>query len=503
MVTSAKKPRAPRKKRATSSKEEEVVKSAAPEAEAHEDDAPMPKSYQNEPEEPVPSIAEQRAMAAEQSDSDEPDFGLGIGDILRNDPIKAPKRVASDDSASRSDAARLSIDSILRGEAAPAMKKGQPEVPSSLLDDAEPEAGAPVAPFDDEDADVQTMMPESKGGVFKTILLILLILVLFAAAAGGVYMFLSKNGVPPIIAKLTGGLGNKSPALDVNTPDVNEPVRPAVPENATVTVLVGLKQPEGESTKPFIVTRAVESDGKTSGTFPATGAASSTTDRATGTATIVNTTSREYTFVATTRLLSKEGVLFRMTQSTKIPANGSVDVQVRADQPGAEGDIGPTTFTIPGLPPDQQRLITAKSDSAMTGGSGEGVKGVSQSDIEAAKSELTAKLRAEAIGNFEVMLLEGEKLNPDMVTSTEVAATVPRVGTPGETFPASLSLRFNAMLMPEKDILPLLSEAMLAALPPEVSAADYTTGTPHYTVQAYVVADGVAEVRVDAPIIRR
>jgi hypothetical protein len=502
MVTHAKKPRAPRKKRVTA-KDEAVTKAAeaaeptpppaSPTAAAAAtvasvplEDGPMPKSYQNEPDD-------------HETGSDEPDFGLGIGDILRNDSgIKAAAaaRAAASQSPSKSDAKRLSIDSILRGEA-------EPQMPASLMEDVAPEDNGVVASrFGDDDEEVQAMQPQRRGGAFKSVLMVLLVLALFLAAAGGVYAFLSKNGVPSFLAGLGG---SPDPVVPVtNTPSEPEvPAGPVIPENASVTVLVGLKAPEADGGKAFLVTRAIESDGKTSGTFPATGTASSQTDRATGIATIINTTGNSPTYVATTRLLSKEGVLFRLVETTKIPANGSIDVRVRADQPGAEGDIGPTTFTIPGLSPEQQKLIYAKSDAAMTGGSGVGVKGVSQADIDAAKVELAAKLRAEALANFEVMLLAGEKLHGDMVTARELAATVPRVGTAGETFPASVSLRFSAMLMPEKDILPLLETAKAEALPVEVTAADYELGTPHYTVQAYDTAAGVAEVRVDAPIIKR
>lgn len=460
----------------------------------------MPKSYQNEA-----APADSSASGAS-DESGEPDFGLGIGDILRSDVgIKRARSSAEASPRSGSpekDAQRLSIDAILRGESL----AEKPRMPASLMEDdkaeelARQEAEARAALEDD--SDIQSMdPPRERGGFLKSFLLFLLVLVLFVAAAGGVYMFLSKNGVPSFIADHSRD--NGTPVAGDLTNVSNEPTQSAVPESASVVVLVGTKAPATEGAKPFLLTRAIESDGKTSGTFPATGEASSKTDFAVGRATIINTTGRGYTFVATTRLLSKEGVLFRMVKTTSIPANGSVEVDVKADQPGAEGDIGPTTFTIPGLPVDQQKLITAKSDAAMTGGSGIGVKGVSQTDIDAAKTELSKRLRDEALDNFEVMLLAGERLNGDMVTSRELAATAPKVGTAGETFPVSLSLRFTALLMPEKDVTPLLETAMVGVLPAGVSAVDYSLGSVSYTVQAYDTAAGVAEVRIDAPIIRR
>ncbi len=83
---------------------------------------------------------------------------------------------------------------------------------------------------------------------------------------------------------------------------------------------------------------------------------------------ITNRYSRPQPLIATTRLLSKEGILFRTTESTLVPVGGSVDVPVRADAPGPKGDIGPSTFILPGLWPGIQDKITGSSVKPMSGG---------------------------------------------------------------------------------------------------------------------------------------
>ncbi len=412
---------------------------------------------------------------------DEPDFGLGIGEILRSDEnlkSKMATREINDAPSLGGDDGRLSIDSILRGDTLP--KRAAM---------AEEEGDDEMSYMDRDDG-------QSRRSGLKTFALAVLVLVLFVAAAGGVYMFLAKSGLPSFASFL------KRPSTGAqNQVAKHVPAGPKAPASVSVTALVGTAAPATPGAKEFITSRMIESDGKAGGTFPATGTASSKVDKSTGKATIVNTTAKEYTFVATTRLLSKEGVLFRMNATTPIPANGSVTVNVHADQPGAEGDLGPTTFTIPGLSPALQKQITAKSDAPMTGGAGNG-PGVSQSDIDAAKASLTDKLRKEAIDNFAAMLAAGEKTNPDMITSKELAVTAPKVGTSGATFALTLSLRFRALVVPEKSFAPLLDKALSEALPPTLNAADYGFGSYIYTVQAYDITAGTAEVRVEAPVIR-
>ena len=116
---------------------------------------------------------------------------------------------------------------------------------------------------------------------------------------------------------------------------------------------------------------------------------------AVGQVTIVNQTGNDQTLIATTRLLTPEGVLFRLKSRVNVPAHGSVTTDVYADQPGASGNIGPSTFTIPGLSADLQKTIFAKSDAPMTGGVvSSGV--VSQADIDKTEQDLRDELTGQA-----------------------------------------------------------------------------------------------------------
>jgi hypothetical protein len=130
-------------------------------------------------------------------------------------------------------------------------------------------------------------------------------------------------------------------------------------------------------------------------------------EKAAGLVTIRNTSSRSQPLVATTRLLSPEGTLFRLDDGVTVPAGGSVTAAVHADVPGASGNAGPTRFTIPGLSASLQALIYAESATAFAGGV-RTVSVIGQQDIDrsalalrgALEEEAKAALRAQAGGAY-------------------------------------------------------------------------------------------------------
>lgn len=136
------------------------------------------------------------------------------------------------------------------------------------------------------------------------------------------------------------------------------------------------------------------------GTTPVTASTTSASPaRATGTVRIVNTTGRPQPLALSTRLLSESGVLFRTRRRVDVPASGFVDVDVEADQPGKDGEIGPSRFTLPGLRAENQKLVSGSSSAAMTGGTTT-ASVVSEADLAQAKTTLTGELLAKALAQF-------------------------------------------------------------------------------------------------------
>lgn len=137
-------------------------------------------------------------------------------------------------------------------------------------------------------------------------------------------------------------------------------------------------------------------------------------EKARGTLTVTNETSNPQNWVAQTRFESPGGLIYRVQSSVTIPANGTIDVEVVADQPGAQYNIGLADFTVPGLAGSPQfESIYATAKTPLTGGfEGERpvVTGGSISDVRGAlNDDLTEELRASIVNEMPAtgVLLKG------------------------------------------------------------------------------------------------
>ncbi len=152
--------------------------------------------------------------------------------------------------------------------------------------------------------------------------------------------------------------------------------------------------------------------------FPASGR--KTVERkAAGTATVVNAYSSEkQSLVASTRLLTPEGKIFRLVKGITVPGarveegkiiSSSIDVEVIADKPGADYNIGPVSrFTIPGFQgsPKYQGFY-AESKAPMTGGFIGEVALPSSEDLAKGREEITRTLKDMLSGFLRSQLPEG------------------------------------------------------------------------------------------------
>jgi hypothetical protein len=127
-----------------------------------------------------------------------------------------------------------------------------------------------------------------------------------------------------------------------------------------------------------------------------------------GTITIYNDQAKVQELIKNTRFETPDGLIFRIRDSVKVPAGsettpGSLSVTVYADEGGERYNIGPTTFTLPGLAGgDLFDKVYARSTEPMVGGfvgerpsvsessrtsKYEGMKAGLQSDLMAAIAE--------------------------------------------------------------------------------------------------------------------
>jgi hypothetical protein len=97
-------------------------------------------------------------------------------------------------------------------------------------------------------------------------------------------------------------------------------------------------------------------------------------DPSQGTITIYNGQEKPQELIKNTRFETSDGLIFRIHESVKIPAGtatapGQLQVTAYADAGGEKYNVGPTTFTLPGLKGGASfTLVYAKSTGSMSGG---------------------------------------------------------------------------------------------------------------------------------------
>jgi hypothetical protein len=223
---------------------------------------------------------------------------------------------------------------------------------------------------------------------------------------------------------------------------------------------------QSDSNNLIIPARIIEVEDSLISDFTPSGKNTSN-QKAKGSVTIYNEfSSAPQSLVATTRILSSDGKLFRLSKGVTVPGTtevngsiqpGAIKAVVIADAPGEEYNIGPGSFTIPGFKGSAKyEKFYAKSTEAMLGGGSKGTGGlanVSATDISSAKqkteSDLTAKMEENAknqIKKGEILLEEAEEKN-----ITESSSSV-RTGEVSNSFKYTAKEKIKFMVFSEDDL---------------------------------------------------
>lgn len=214
---------------------------------------------------------------------------------------------------------------------------------------------------------------------------------------------------------------------------------------------------------------------------------------------ITSTLGYPQTLVATTRLLTPDGVLFRLEKRVTVPANGSVTALADADELGAGGDVGTTTFTIPGLRPETQRYFQVTTVEPPSGGEVD-QSVLTQSDVDAAvavlrgdlEKQLTDQLRAQAQASGTAA--SGE-LTDVAVTSQQVN---PAMGATTDDFRLTVTIKVTAVFYDRDKLLARLRELVKRQLPAEREIRQLNPAQVTIKLEKADVPGGQASLRVDS-----
>lgn len=200
-------------------------------------------------------------------------------------------------------------------------------------------------------------------------------------------------------------------------------------------------------------------------------------EKARGKITVFNAySSSPQALVETTRFLSEDGKIFRLTKTIIIPGAkieegqivpSSIEVEVEADEVGSSYNIGPTSFTIPGFKGSPKyNGFYGRSNSQMSGGSTEKVKVLTQEDFDKAKEGLWNNLRDKIKKEASEQTSEEFKLFEEAV-SIQMAETKSSVeiGAKAENFTLNIKGAGKVLVFSQNDIIQLLKKDL--AIEPE------------------------------------
>ncbi len=147
-------------------------------------------------------------------------------------------------------------------------------------------------------------------------------------------------------------------------------------------------------------------------------------DAAQGTVTVSNTSEEIQKFVKNTRFETPDGLIFKAQDAITVPAGspgapGTVKITVYAESAGDKYNVGPTSFTLPGLASsDLGTQVTGKSEEAMSGGFSGTRPSVSEATREKEYPAMEKSLTEELETMVEAQVPQGYVLIPGSIFTT-------------------------------------------------------------------------------------
>lgn len=227
--------------------------------------------------------------------------------------------------------------------------------------------------------------------------------------------------------------------------------------------------------------------------FPSTGQ-KNIDGQITGKVKLINNYTKNQPLVATTRILSPDNKLFRLKNTVTVPAGGSIEAEIYADDNSAAMAIAPTKFIIPGLWEGIQSQIYAESYEAFSF-SQESDKFISQSDIDDAVASLNSEMikQAEEKANNQ----NSSQKNIFSVEPSSIKVEVDKeVGEKTDKFTVKIKGVVNTISLNEEDVIEVIKHK-LAILDFNQDRSQVNSDSLKYELLSFNSAKSLAEIKVN------
>lgn len=252
-------------------------------------------------------------------------------------------------------------------------------------------------------------------------------------------------------------------------------------EEKTNSVLVELKPEEsGELSPDIILGKIINTE------FEASASIDSQKQEvpgkyAAGYVTIYNNYSKDQSLVKTTRLLTPDKKLFRISESVIVPAGESIEVWAQADEEGEELVIGPTTFIIPGLWEGVQDKIYAETK--------EGMKlqtlpqyVVTQADLDQLQTDIKKQIEAEALTKINGVLPENLAIGPERLSLKFETTKSSHIGDISEKATLEQKVTAYGLVFSQADLIKVAQEKFKKELETEQSFVKFNEENFSYKI---------------------
>ncbi|NCD00585.1 hypothetical protein EOL94_00595 [bacterium] len=214
-----------------------------------------------------------------------------------------------------------------------------------------------------------------------------------------------------------------------------------------------------------------------------------------GKVTLVNNYTKDQPLVATTRLLTQDDKLYRIKDSVTIPAGGSVEVDIYADEVKAEMAIGPTKFIIPGLWAGLQDKIYAESKEKFVYQT-KIENYVRPGDITKAQEDLKSKLIKDVEKEANRMFNKTDQVIYDVNLNLTKFEYDVEAGSKEDVFDMKAESQVVVIAFPKERAEELAHSKLSLLIPQDKEIKDFDPESLSYTLDNYNLKDGVATVKV-------
>jgi hypothetical protein len=228
-------------------------------------------------------------------------------------------------------------------------------------------------------------------------------------------------------------------------------------------------------------------------------------DKYGGLMTVYNKKSEAQPLVKRTRFESADGSIFRIQEGITVPAGGSIDAYVVAEEVGEEYNELPGKFTLPGFKNEYSRTrVYGELKETMEKKSIVSYI-ITQDELNRANTELVAGLKTDALHKLKELLVSGEELEDSSITTEIISYETDKdVGDEAQNFEYTVKLKIAGIVFDKAELLNLAHSFINDQLGSNQELINYNNDSLEYSISDYEAEEKNAtlDVALSANVIQ-